>query len=564
MIVRLFFLAALCFNTLNCGENKSSTESTYDANHKIEKHEVEGDLDDVAETEVLKKIFGTAVEHRDELMDFTVLLDNEKVGEVKLLMGKEKRIHSKSLKNALKDYLNEDEVEKIDKLTAADGFIDFKSLSLLKLDVKFNFHQLQLEITVPVSMKKARSLGARADKHKEKPNVEPAFLSGYLTTRISQSFSSTSVASKKNSTQAKACLFTAAVNVHGLVLEGEASYNKSTENKGKFYRNYSTLVYDMPEHDMMLRAGDVFSSSTGYQSVPRLMGLNLQKTLPTSTVNNFNDSVSITLLRTSTIEVYVNDVLTKTKANISPGPYTLDDIPYVYGTNNVKVRIVDDTGREQFLDSSMFFDTSFIGYGQNSYEISAGYPEVSNERERYDRKNMVMSGSIKHGIFHATELSVGIQKNKMGGSCTVGVRNISEIGNIDCRIAGSRYKAEGTGKKINGNVVYASYSTPTIKMLDIGFSCGASIETADTFFYPYLGQSIISTGDEDTSLYKRKNIKGRNNSIRYFAHFNNFLSSSWSISYSTRAQPNSGKDKSFSINASRGFSLDHDTVKNGY
>jgi outer membrane usher protein len=566
MVVRLFFLTTLCLNMLNCAcENKNLADSTYDANHKIEKHEVEGELDDVAEKEVLKKIFGTAVEHRDELMDFTVLLDNEKVGEVKLLMGKEKKIHSKSLKNVLKDYLNEEEVEKIDQLTAADGFIDFKSLSFLKLDTKFNFRLLQLEITVPVNMKKTRSLGTKAGRHREKPNVKPASLSGYLTTRFSQSFSSTSVESKKNTAQAKACLFTGAVNVRGLVLEGEASYNKSTGSKGKFYRSYTTLVYDMPENNITVRAGDVFSSSTGYQSVPRLIGFGLQKSVPITTTENFNDSINITLLRTSTIEVYVNDVLTKTKTNISPGPYTLDDIPYIYGTNNIKIRIIDDTGREQFLDSTMFMDTSFIGYGQSGYEISAGYPEANNDQGRYDKKNTVLSGSIKYGIFHATELSVGVQKNKIGGSCTVSVRNISELGNIDCRVAGSSYKAEGTDKKVKGNVIYASYSTPTIKVLDVGFSCGASIESADTFFYPYLGQSLVSSDyEEDTSLYQRKNIKGKNNSVRYFVHFNNFLSSSWNINYSTRAQPNSVKERSFSINASRGFSLDSDTVKNGY
>src|SRR3546814_12741749 len=57
---------------------------------------------------------------------------------------------------------------------------------------------------------------------------------------------------------------------------------------------------------------------------------------------------SFFLRRPSTVEVMVNGQLMR-RVRLDPGPYDLSDFPTGYGANDVRLNIVDDTGKAEKL-----------------------------------------------------------------------------------------------------------------------------------------------------------------------------------------------------------------------
>jgi outer membrane usher protein FimD/PapC len=188
------------------------------------------------------------------------------------------------------------------------------------------------------------------------------------------------------------------VNLFGLCVEGEVSYEHASEDekKGKFYRDYTTFVYDLPKQDVMLRFGDVFSRTLSYQSVPRVWGLNVFKDVSAEKSQGRRGPIQITLLRKSTVEVYVDGNLIITRTNVVPGTYTFDDIGLHNGSNNILIKIIDDTGREQYIDESCFYEGSFVPKGSFTFDGTYGYPEIrDNQKGRYDKKKSCFVGDCE-------------------------------------------------------------------------------------------------------------------------------------------------------------------------
>src|SRR3546814_18309009 len=74
---------------------------------------------------------------------------------------------------------------------------------------------------------------------------------------------------------------------------------------------------------------------------------------------------SFFLRRPSTVEVMVNGQLMR-RVRLDPGPYDLSDFPTGYGANDVRLNIVDDTGKAETLRFNMFFDQNQLDIGRAS------------------------------------------------------------------------------------------------------------------------------------------------------------------------------------------------------
>ena len=97
--------------------------------------------------DIYVKVFGKR-KQKNIMMDFPVLLDGEKIGEVLVLVqNKSKKIYAQKLKEVLHDFLLDEEIQKIDKLIDKDGFVDFDKLSFLRLNTKMDMAKLALNIS---------------------------------------------------------------------------------------------------------------------------------------------------------------------------------------------------------------------------------------------------------------------------------------------------------------------------------------------------------------------------------------------------------------------------------
>jgi outer membrane usher protein len=515
------------------------------------------------EDEMLQQVFGTRRQQKDVMMEFVIVLDGEKIGQALAKVGKERKIFATSLKELLQDYLLDEEVKKISG--DSEGFISFERLAELQLETGINQRTTEIEIKAPVEKKKVRNLGKRSEQGKEKPNVKNATFSGMVAARAAQSVQKHSSGNARSTD----LILSPTINLGGVALEGEVSHNRLSsgtnggrDSKSKFHRAYTSIVYDMPDHDINIRGGDVFSYSNSYQSVPRVVGASIRKDAPTTSVENFNGGMQVTLLRASRIEIYMNDALVRTKEHVAPGTYILDDIPYVYGSNNVKIKIIDDTGREKILTSSSFLDSAFVAPWNFAYGLTVGYPEVNDKvKGRYDRQNPVVSANTRFGIYDATDLLLGALHNKIGDVLNAELRHKNPLGLFEFGCAKSKYKEKQVA--ISGNACRMSYFTPSVTIIKPSISLGVSMETTDKFFFPYLNNTQ-SQSNLDGILSRRENVKERDRVLQYHVYVSDLFGVSLSFNYKIRKRPIQRDERSTSFNISRSFSLDGDIFSNAY
>src|SRR3546814_6061175 len=60
------------------------------------------------------------------------------------------------------------------------------------------------------------------------------------------------------------------------------------------------------------------------------------------------------------------------RVRLDPGPYDLSDFPTGYGANDVRLNIVDDTGKAETLRFNMFFDQNQLATGRRQFALYAG------------------------------------------------------------------------------------------------------------------------------------------------------------------------------------------------
>ncbi|MDR3151434.1 MAG: fimbria/pilus outer membrane usher protein [Holosporaceae bacterium] len=555
-VVSVVFVIFLAIGTMEVGRSEDSV--TPDDPVAIGRAPADSAYEE--DVDLYAKVFGSSYKRKDALLELSIVLDGEKIGEAMTFIGKGNKIHANSLVELLDDYLIPTETGKILSLNDADGFLSFERLESLGIGAKFNRQLLQVELTAPVEYKKTRSLGKRYTGNVQKPNVRQANVSGFVNVRASGT-----CYQDKSSYNHRSLIFSPVLNVYGLVLEGEVSHDHVSNSKGKkgFRREYTSLVYDWAEEHLVFRGGDIFGRSARYQSVPRLFGLQIKKEATTNYECGSARALQITLPRRSTIKVYFNGNLVKVEEGVAPGTYELDDISYSNGANDVKIKIVDDAGRERTLEESFFLENAFVRRGEFDFDCSAGYPEVNDPKKgRYDRHNRVISLSVKYGLLDATEIGGGVENSKLGTAYAMELRNKNVCGNFDMKYARSSYNCKidhDSCSRLVGNAYFLSYSTPSIRFYErSSFSCGVSFEESDSFFYPYLapGGNLFNSSD---FLKTRQNIKGKRRTISYFAFVSNLFTLNFNANYRVKTNPKRRSGRSLSVNISKNMPLGGET-----
>ena len=492
------------------------------------------------------RVFGKVAQQKNVLMDFTVKLDGEKIGEAAVFIGEISKIHAGTLMELLGDLLKSDDVALIRSKIDEDGFVDFTDLKSLRFDTRLNRMSMEIEITVPTEIKKVRNLsGRRVGGARPRCNVIPADISGFLRMRASENFRNGDSRSNHQS-----LLFSPVLNVGGVVLEGECSHEKTSSQRGRFHRAYTSLVYDWEEHDTLFRLGDVFGGYMQHCSAPRVLGIGISKDSPNIVYDrgNFASPIQLVILRQSRVEVYVNDVLVQTRYDVAPGTYNLDNITYLNGSNNIKIKIIDDTGREQLLDESFFYESSFLPKGMYTFNVSAGYPE-SGGNHRYDFQNATYNAMFRVGILSSLEGAFCVVKNRVGHNISSELKNKNVLGYFVGRYARSRRHFP---KASIGHVYSFEYNTPLLELFSMGFGLGINVERYRGKFQSYLGVATSFLRRDD---YEKSSVS------RYRLFINNLITMNMNCGYARFKMTNGKCAHNININLSKNFSFDNPHVK---
>lgn len=485
---------------------------------------------------------------KNVIMDFSVFLDDEMIGEAQF--SSQDGVYIASLLPALSKYLIPQLLREIKNLKTKNGFVRPEDFGLIGINVKFDPTLLKLKISVPIEKKKVRVLGRQTSKDKI-PTLNPALFSGFLNTRLAYAHADDS--------DSNTLVLRPALNLAGVVLEAEATQYKSSKRR-HFHRDYTSLVYKNKE--LSCRGGDVFGRAVGYFHVPKLLGFMVRKDAPLDDLGNFYNEVPITLLRTSTLEIYINDSLSKTKRNLAPGSYILDDIPYIYGRNDVKIKIIDDTGREEFINMGLFFDSSFIRKGNYTFDMYLGYPEVNRPQNRYDRKILIFAANMRYGIFHALEAELGISNSKFSKVLSSKIRYKDFFGLLEFKAA---YSAPKDLK--NGRVFSIRYSTPSIRIHKSRLSFSSFLEKRKNFSNSLLCRRPtrpFSRIMRFFPLFSSLRIDRQSTMLRFSVSLSNILGLDFNVRHHTKTYGRKKREKRLAFSVLKYIECHNDIFSSGH
>ncbi|TCM20665.1 outer membrane usher protein [Novosphingobium sp. PhB165] len=268
-------------------------------------------------------------------------------------------------------------------------------------------------------------------------------------------------------------LLDSAVRVGGVVLENEASV------QDVFRREGTRLVYDDQRHTARYTVGDLEPVSRGFSGTSPMAGVSLSRVYadldPQRNVQPQGQR-SFTLTRASTVETIVNGQSVQV-TRLNPGTYDISDFPFAQGSNDVKLLIRDDSGRENVISFSINFDRTLLAAGLSEFGIYGGVKTPFDTNGRTYSDEPVASGFYRHGLTEELTVGANFQAQRRGAVAGAEVVWASPVGTLALNLAGSHNTWVGSGYAVN-----IGYELSFVGTENNGRSLTASIQATSKDF----------------------------------------------------------------------------------
>lgn len=317
------------------------------------------------------------------------------------------------------------------------------------LGMDYDPRTLELRLTIPVEQRASRQLSVSAlDRANIGSYYQPAKASAYLNVRGTFDLVETG---PDTGFMAPNFLLNGAVRLGGVVAESDAIWSPGRTG-ADFQRLGSRLVYDDTDHLIRYSLGDLETQVRGFQAAPEIAGLSLFRSYsvlnPQQVIRPRGDR-TFRLDRTSTVEVYVNGQQVR-RLQLDPGTYNLRDFPFAQGGNDIRLNVLDDTGRSEVLQFNIFLDQTQLAKGLTEFGLYAGVKAPLGSTGPDYSNDWIASGFIRHGISDALTVGANFQADEniqMGGLEAVFG---TAIGSFGTNVAFSHTKGWGDGFAIQG------------------------------------------------------------------------------------------------------------------
>ncbi|MBA4161399.1 MAG: fimbrial biogenesis outer membrane usher protein [Novosphingobium sp.] len=318
---------------------------------------------------------------------------------------------------------------------------DFASVGIL---VTYDPRTLELRFEIPVEKRASRSLSVSAlDRRSIGNYVQPAKFSAYLNIRGSVDLYGQG---PNTGFEEPVFLLNGAMRLGGPVLEGDAIWSPGN-NGVDFQRLGNRLVFDDTKNLVRYSAGDLDTQGRGFQAAPDIAGLSIFRSYsvlnPQRIIRPRGDR-TFTLARPSTVEVYVNGQQVR-RIQLGPGNYNLRDFPFAQGGNDIRLNVLDDTGRNEVLRFNLFLDQTQLGKGLSEFGLYAGVKAPLGLSGPNYSDEWIVSGFYRRGISDRVTLGANFQADefiRMGGVEAVFG---TSVGTIGTQAAFSNTKGWGDG-----------------------------------------------------------------------------------------------------------------------
>lgn len=312
------------------------------------------------------------------------------------------------------------------------------------ITVTYDPQTLELNFTIPAERRLARSvIVSPLDRERIGEVITPADVSGYVNIRGTFDYIH---AGGNEGFASPLFLLDGATRIGGVVAESEAIWQPGV-NGVDFQRLGSRLVYDDQKNLIRWTAGDLQTIARGFQNAPDIAGLSIFRSYsvlqPQQIIRPRGDR-SFRLDRPSAVEVEINGQVVR-RLQLNPGVYDLRDFPFTQGANNIRLSVLDDSGRSEVLNFNLFLDQTQLAKGLSEFGVYAGVKAPLGLRGPHYSDDYMVTGYYRRGMSDYLTLGVNAQIDK--DSRMVGAEAVvaTEIGTFATNLALSDIDRLGTG-----------------------------------------------------------------------------------------------------------------------
>lgn len=318
--------------------------------------------------ELFKQVFGHQnTEIRTLVIDAT--LGDFFIGEIKATLRGDEilSISGGELADILKNKIRSEKSDKYqwDEEEIAPALLPFK--------VIYHPADMRLAIEIPSEDLRPRTAKVYDDliPYYSRQAEDSAPFSLGLNYKLEQNFTYRS--QEKNSFSGQ---FDTFMNVGHVSFENQMNYLSKRERA--LHRQSTKAVYDRPNSMQRFEVGDVHFPIVGYQQSKQLGGASFYRdfSLNPYRVVNPTSSFEYRLESRSLVKTYVNNIMLKAEY-MSPGTYSVEDIPLNNGLNNIKIEATDEFGVTKTFIFNESGSVDLLAEGVRRYSLSIGYPSYT-------------------------------------------------------------------------------------------------------------------------------------------------------------------------------------------
>ena len=292
------------------------------------------------------------------------------------------------------------------------NFTPLASLNQFGITSEYNRKDILINIFIPVQLKKAQRLNFNRTRKKDlNGSILPKRYSGGTNLYLNQHYSNPSDSNtlENKPLNASADMF---LNINDYVLEGRVQYRENANNK--LSRGRVRVVKDDQKHHLRYTLGDIMLPSHNRMAYKDVLGIGIEKKFHIN--NDYTKNISkvnayeFFIKNNSSVEIFVNERYRNT-LNLVAGTYNLYDLNLPSGLNRVKLKIIEDGGKIEFLEFDDFSYAEILKKGVAKYGMGAGIPSTmdANSQWVYEANQQITSAYLEYGVSNNFTIENGIQ-----------------------------------------------------------------------------------------------------------------------------------------------------------
>jgi outer membrane usher protein len=325
----------------------------------------------------------------------------------------------------------------------SDASITEIMLAREQIRLAYDSQTLALAIMLPVDARQRHTISLREQGFAQSVTLRPARVSAYLNLRTAVDVAYNSMSTTVTSPVAT---LDGAIRAGGVVAEGEGVAS-GRRNDPAFRRIGSRLVYDDLNRTMRWTLGDLRFATRSFQGSPSVAGLSVSRlyaALDPQREIRSTGTQSFTLLTPGMVETVVNG-RTVERRSFQPGTYTLQDFPLAEGSNNVRLVIQDEAGKQRTVEFNQYSSRSLLEPGITEFSALAGfysYPTISGIHYTND---WASAGFWRRGFSNRLTAGLNFQADQQSQQAGAEMLLGSDFGLMGVDFAGSRRRDGTTG-----------------------------------------------------------------------------------------------------------------------